>query len=371
MPCLNGVARHFLTGEELSAAELDALLDRAAELKAGRPAGSRWRRARGQERRAAVREALDPDAGLVRGRGGRARRHAAGPARRRAPARARRVDRRHGAGAVPLRARDRDPGGLARDGRGAGRRRRGAGDQRADARPPPLPGAGRPAHAARALRRSGRATVAYVGDGNNVARSLAILGRTAGVEVRVASPRGYGSSRAWRRSTPATRAAAAGADAIYTDVWVSMGDEDEAPSAVAPTWPRTSSTRSCSRAPPSGRSSSTACPPTPARRSPRTSSTASAPPSGTRPRTASTPRRRCSSCSPAAAEVPMRREPAPGFPPSGGSAPRPSPSTRGPSLDSGGTRPRGVTVSTSGFQPGSAGSTPAGAIRGTDPPSDE
>ncbi len=39
MPCLNGVARHFLTGEELSAAELDALLDRAAELKAGRRQG--------------------------------------------------------------------------------------------------------------------------------------------------------------------------------------------------------------------------------------------------------------------------------------------------------------------------------------------
>ncbi|MFI5121879.1 MAG: ornithine carbamoyltransferase [Vicinamibacteria bacterium] len=36
-----------------------------------------------------------------------------------------------------------------------------------------------------------RVTVAYVGDGNNVARSLAILGRTAGVEVRVATPPGY------------------------------------------------------------------------------------------------------------------------------------------------------------------------------------
>ena len=34
--------------------------------------------------------------------------------------------------------------------------------------------------------------VAYVGDGNNVARSLALLGGTAGVEVRVASPEGYG-----------------------------------------------------------------------------------------------------------------------------------------------------------------------------------
>ncbi len=37
--------------------------------------------------------------------------------------------------------------------------------------------------------------LAYMGDGNNVARSLAILGALAGVEVRVASPPGTGSSR--------------------------------------------------------------------------------------------------------------------------------------------------------------------------------
>ena len=39
MPCLNGTVRHFLTGEELSATELAALLRRAAELKAGRGEG--------------------------------------------------------------------------------------------------------------------------------------------------------------------------------------------------------------------------------------------------------------------------------------------------------------------------------------------
>ena len=62
-------------------------------------------------------------------------------------------------------------------------------------------------------------------------------------------------------------------------------------------WRRTVSTSSCSRSRRTGRSPCTACPPTPARRSPRASSTASARPSGTRPRTGCTRRRRCSSCS--------------------------------------------------------------------------
>jgi ornithine carbamoyltransferase len=72
--------------------------------------------------------------------------------------------------------------------------------------------------------------VAYVGDGNNVARSLAIVGETAGVEVSVASPDGYRLEpglAALDADDP--RDAAADADAIYTDVWVSMGDEAEAP----------------------------------------------------------------------------------------------------------------------------------------------
>jgi ornithine carbamoyltransferase len=70
--------------------------------------------------------------------------------------------------------------------------------------------------------------LAYVGDGNNVARSLAILGRTAGVEVVIASPEGYGIEDGLAELTADPRAAATGADAIYTDVWVSMGDEEEA-----------------------------------------------------------------------------------------------------------------------------------------------
>jgi ornithine carbamoyltransferase len=71
--------------------------------------------------------------------------------------------------------------------------------------------------------------LAYVGDGNNVARSLAILGKTAGVEVRVASPSGYeleSGLAAVQTSDP--REAVYGADAVYADVWVSMGDEEEA-----------------------------------------------------------------------------------------------------------------------------------------------
>ena len=70
--------------------------------------------------------------------------------------------------------------------------------------------------------------VAYVGDGNNVARSLALLGRIAGLEVRVASPDGYRLEPGLAAvETDDPRQAAEGADAVYTDVWVSMGDESE------------------------------------------------------------------------------------------------------------------------------------------------
>jgi ornithine carbamoyltransferase len=80
--------------------------------------------------------------------------------------------------------------------------------------------------------------VAYVGDGNNVARSLALLGALAGVEVAVASPEGYtltGAPDALLTTDPAE--AVAGAHAVYADVWVSMGDEqtaDERRAALAP-----------------------------------------------------------------------------------------------------------------------------------------
>ena len=71
--------------------------------------------------------------------------------------------------------------------------------------------------------------LAYVGDGNNVARSLVLLGAIAGVEVAVASPPQYtltDAPGATLTTDPAE--AVAGAHAIYADVWVSMGDEETA-----------------------------------------------------------------------------------------------------------------------------------------------
>jgi ornithine carbamoyltransferase len=77
--------------------------------------------------------------------------------------------------------------------------------------------------------------LAYVGDGNNVAHSLMVLGAKAGMEVVVATPAELAPSEAVVRSvngavsvTDDPAAASLGADALYTDVWVSMGDEAEA-----------------------------------------------------------------------------------------------------------------------------------------------
>jgi ornithine carbamoyltransferase len=80
--------------------------------------------------------------------------------------------------------------------------------------------------------------VAYVGDGNNVARSLALLGGRAGVEVVIASPPQFALEPVpGARFVEDPTEAVAGADAVYTDVWVSMGDEetaDERRAALAP-----------------------------------------------------------------------------------------------------------------------------------------
>jgi ornithine carbamoyltransferase len=80
--------------------------------------------------------------------------------------------------------------------------------------------------------------IAYVGDGNNVARSLAIVGALAGVEVAVAAPEGYQLEPvAGAELTSDPEEAVAGANCVYTDVWVSMGDEataDARRAALAP-----------------------------------------------------------------------------------------------------------------------------------------
>jgi ornithine carbamoyltransferase len=72
--------------------------------------------------------------------------------------------------------------------------------------------------------------LAYVGDGNNVARSLALLGAKAGVEVAIASPEGYELSGDAHGATLVRDPVEAVRDAnvVYTDVWVSMGDEETA-----------------------------------------------------------------------------------------------------------------------------------------------
>jgi ornithine carbamoyltransferase len=79
--------------------------------------------------------------------------------------------------------------------------------------------------------------VAYVGDGNNVARSLAVLGALAGMHVAVASPDGYSleAEEPLPAGAPGSLTlytdpyeAVEGACAVYTDVWVSMGDEETA-----------------------------------------------------------------------------------------------------------------------------------------------
>jgi len=79
--------------------------------------------------------------------------------------------------------------------------------------------------------------VAWVGDGNNVCQSLALGAAMTDLELTVATPEGHGIDDGVRKravgldSPPAEttdpETAVAGADVVYTDVWVSMGEEDE------------------------------------------------------------------------------------------------------------------------------------------------
>jgi ornithine carbamoyltransferase len=90
-------------------------------------------------------------------------------------------------------------------------------------------------------------TLAYLGDGNNMAHSLLLAGAMAGMHVRVAAPPGFQPiEQVVRRATALCEQsggsvlvttdpleAAGGADVLYTDVWASMGQEGEADSRAA------------------------------------------------------------------------------------------------------------------------------------------
>ncbi|HVT22838.1 MAG TPA: ornithine carbamoyltransferase [Mycobacteriales bacterium] len=89
-------------------------------------------------------------------------------------------------------------------------------------------------------------TLTYLGDGNNMAHSLLVAGAMAGMHVRVGSPAAYEPlpevvataerhAKASGGSVTVTNDAldaASGADVLYTDVWASMGQEDEAASRI-------------------------------------------------------------------------------------------------------------------------------------------
>ena len=222
------MARDFLTGEELSATELVALLDRADQLKAGRPAeGATTLAGRSVAllfERPSTRTRVSLEVGVAE------------------------------LGATPVVLRG-DELQLARGESIADTGRvlsryvsaiaiRSGSDETAatlaEASDAPVINALTPGHhpcqaladlltlrerfgALEGLR------VAYVGDGNNVARSLALLGGRAGVSVVVSSPEGYALDDATGAELVADPSeAVSGADAVYTDVWVSMGDDAEA-----------------------------------------------------------------------------------------------------------------------------------------------
>ncbi len=93
--------------------------------------------------------------------------------------------------------------------------------------------------------------IAYVGDGNNVASSLLLAAAHFGVHFSIATPQGYGlSEESLSEAEPFAsvsgcriqtytdpRSAVDGADVIYTDTWVSMGQEAETEARLQVMWP--------------------------------------------------------------------------------------------------------------------------------------
>jgi ornithine carbamoyltransferase len=86
--------------------------------------------------------------------------------------------------------------------------------------------------------------IAFIGDGNNVARSLAFAGAKLGMNMVIASPKGYELdaetinsankvSPGCIRQTNDPKVAVAGVNIIYTDTWVSMGQEEESQKRLA------------------------------------------------------------------------------------------------------------------------------------------
>jgi ornithine carbamoyltransferase len=216
---------HFLTGDELSAAQLDALLDRALELKAA-PLSSRVLEGRAvalifEKPSTRTRTSFEVGVFEMGGHPMVLRAEEMQLTRGESMGDVARVLSRHAA-VIGLRTGSDE-----------------ALQELADASAVPVVNMLSPSHhpcqaladlltlreALGGLR--GR-RLAYVGDGaNNVARSLAVVGGRAGLEVAIASPPQYqleDGLGAQLCSEPA--AAVEGADAVYADVWVSMSDSD-------------------------------------------------------------------------------------------------------------------------------------------------
>jgi ornithine carbamoyltransferase len=221
------MVRHFITGEELDRGELQELLDRAAELKAGREAGDGGDSLHRHTvalifEKPSTRTRVSFEVGVAElgGTPLALRADELQLSRRESISDTAHVLSRYLHGVVIRSASDDRVWGLAQA-----------------SHLPVINGLTPQHHPCQALadmltlrERFGRLEglrLAYVGDGNNVARSLAILGRTAGVEVVVASPEGFRLEDGLAELTDDPQAAVAGADAVYTDVWVSMGDEGE------------------------------------------------------------------------------------------------------------------------------------------------